>query len=47
MALWIEYEGVGKDLRLTVMRAKAFTVPVVIAVGLKADDAKQDGGRRD
>ncbi len=42
-ALWIEYEGVGKDLRLTVMRAKAFSVPVTIAVGLKPDDAGKSG----
>lgn len=46
-ALWIEYEGVGKDLLLTVMRAKAFTVPVKIAVGLKTEDARKDGGGGD
>ncbi len=40
--LWIEYEGVGKDLVLKVARQEDAGVTLKIAVGLKADDVKRD-----
>lgn len=47
VGLWIEYEGVGKDLVLRVARQEDATVAVKIAVGLKADDAKKDEDSKD
>jgi S1-C subfamily serine protease len=45
--LWIEYEGVGKDLVLKVARQEDAGLTLKIAVGLKADDAKKDEDGKD